>query len=178
MANLFQTGTLSIFISFSDPIVSQLKSFSNLKDGWDFGDGKPISDHVINRAIKVYNYLKNSFFGYECSPLPNGGIQLTFCLLDHFIDVFVNKASFKVVYEKGIGENFDTIYELENVSLEKIKIILENIRNKCFSLGQSISQGTVSGREGFRSASRTWVAASPSLHMIAQSKSIRQSVYI
>jgi len=178
MPNLYEAVSPSYQLTFVDTIVSELNSFAKLKKGWDFGYGVPISQHIIRRSIKAYNYLKDYFFDYECAPLNNGSIKITFSLLDNFLDVIINNGSYGVIVEKGIGIDYETLLEINNSSLEHIKTLLFNIKTQCFSSGQSIYQGTIAANKGLKTASRTWVEASPSSRSIVQSKNLKQRVLI
>jgi len=178
MPNLFESHFDAISINLTDRVIDELNSFSKLKDGWDFGVGSPISKRIIDRAIIAYTYLKDNFFEYECSPLSDNSIQITFSLLDNFVDVIITDDSYTLTQEKGFGNNYEIFECLKKTSLDNIKNILANIKTKCLSLEQSISPNIVPVKRGLTTASLTWVTASPSFRMIARSKNRKQSVLI
>jgi hypothetical protein len=145
----------SIYLTIKDSIEETINNFRNLKDGWDYGQGSAISDFVIERSLKAYHFLKSSLLSYECTAHSDDSVQITFFYNDNFVDILVSKSKFGVVVEKGIGEDFETVLEHENLALPKIKILLNQIINQCFSLEPSISINLVGAKRDFRAASVT-----------------------
>ena len=152
-----------------DAVIDQLISFSYLKDGWDCGTGTGISDAVIIRSLSLYNNLFDPIFEYECTPISNNSIQLTFCLKNHFLDLVISENQVDVTYEKGIGYDFTTEIQLQNVSIYIIKKLLSFIKEQCFSLEQSIFLDIAEKKEGLKNVSQSWVTESPSFLMTVQS---------
>ena len=104
---------------------SKIRSFASLPVGWDFGDGGPISDAVIEKAIDVlaaclpHDMESNAFPGYD-------GILLSFYggseHHDHCIDLDIQSdLSIDLTHDVGIGADYDTVEEIENVDLETAK---------------------------------------------------------
>jgi hypothetical protein len=148
--------------TLTDKVIRELLSYENLEDGWDCGVGSSISPYVVERAIKAYKYLQNDYFSYECTPNSDDTIRISFYLKDHFIDVITSKSKYRVVYELGIGNQYETIFDYDNLALTKIKDKLTTIRNQCFSSERLTSLGIVKVREGLMTASPTWAGGSRS----------------
>ncbi|RYE12275.1 MAG: hypothetical protein EOP45_23145, partial [Sphingobacteriaceae bacterium] len=83
----FKFESISPDISFypTDQFVKEIRRFSKLTDGWDFGIGMQIQPYIINRAIHLYYCLKKHYpeFDTECLPLTNGGLKIIFCIGEH-----------------------------------------------------------------------------------------------
>jgi hypothetical protein len=106
----------------SDPIVKQLQSFKDLKDGWDFGGGEAIAPVAITKAIQLYNLVKVTYqFDTEVHPLSNGGVNVLFFVDDYFLDILIQPdTSMDLVEEKGIGATYEQLYEEEDVDNDLI----------------------------------------------------------
>jgi hypothetical protein len=113
----------------SDPIVKQLESFKDLKDGWDFGGGEAIAPLAITKAIQLYNLVKVTYqFDTEVHPLSSGGVNVLFFVDDYFLDIFIQPdTSMDLVEEKGIGANYEQLYEEEDVDMDTLKQRFNNL---------------------------------------------------
>lgn len=127
----------NFYTKLSDPVIDDLKSFSKLEKGWDCGYGYPISENIINKALSIYDELKDPIFDYECTPNSNNSVEISFCLRDYFVNVKIGENNIRVTFEKGIGSDFVTILDVENISIQELKTLLQNLKVICFSLGQS-----------------------------------------
>lgn len=124
----FNYSDLDIEQIFVDKTIQKMYSFENLELGWDFGIGEPPNKGIIKSAIDIYNIgLANGFNG-DAFPETMGGIILNLFIGDNFIYVTINKNfSLDIRYEKGIGEDYDILYEKENVSQSHIISVLNKI---------------------------------------------------
>lgn len=117
-------------------IVSQLFSLCNLKKGWDAGSGEEIGYMVVEKAIDLYSTLL--VFGLSCSvhPTSDGGVSLVFSCRDTFLDVTIEPdLTFSLVKEKGIGFDYTTIFERENIAqgeiLNEVRLLTIDNYVKC-----------------------------------------------
>lgn len=157
----------------TDDIIKKIKSFANLENGWDFGQGVVPCDEVIGSAIQLYNLGVIQGFEMSARPETNGGIIIGFSVEDDFIYVTVNdNSTFDLVYEKGIGANYDIIVDEEDVSLEYITKTLQNIKSQWFLLEHSISKNMIIEAGDFQATpSRIWEEEYPFLKKDVQEKS-------
>lgn len=145
----------------SDEFLNELVSFAKLKKGWDSGSGDAISMGVIYRAINLYFRIKSPVYEYECTPFSNNSIQLTVCLKEHFLDILVKDGSYDISYEIGIGYNFESVMQKQDVSINEIFNTLSLIKEKCFSLEPLTSQSTVRENAGSTIVLQTMEMVSP-----------------
>jgi len=87
-------------------IRNYIEVFGNLEEGWNFGDGKPISRNIINKAIQFVDYWDNDS-KVEAFPNIDGSITVSLQNEDKFLDIDVREESYYVIYEDGIGDQFE-----------------------------------------------------------------------
>lgn len=126
-----------------------------LKQGWHFGEGDEIDRDTIIEAIKIYKKVKDYSLNLEVHPLLNGGVNLLFYKDDNFLDVFINRdKTISLKQEKGIGYDFETIYEKDNASeidlFERLNSISSTKFLECISLEHFMSENTVKQKEDFK----------------------------
>jgi hypothetical protein len=174
---IIKSGNI-VYFRLVDPIIDELNSFAKLEKGWDCGYGSPISDSVINKAISIYNELKDDVFDYECSPGSNNSIEISFCLKDYFINVKISDKVLRVTFEKGIGSDFETLLDTDDISIKEIKTLLQNLKVTCFSLEPSTSFGINQKRKDSKNVSMSLEMESPFLIFNVPNKSPNQYVTI
>lgn len=156
-----EVSSSTVFFTSEDKVINELLSYSKLKAGWDFGSGVQLSSLVIHKAVYTYNALRNPILNYECSPLSDGRVQITFFIKDHFLDVFVGVDEYNIVYEKGIGVNYETILEVKSNTLSKAEKLLDEIITECYSFVQSTSLNIIPERKDLKTVFPTWREESP-----------------
>jgi hypothetical protein len=143
---------------FGDKNIDKIKSFSKLKDGWDFGSGLAINDEVINKAESAYFSL-SMFFKISVHPTSEGGITISTHIDENFFDITIFPYSDFVEYthEKGIGNSFELIEFVENLTLnEAINKAFDSqkiISSKCISLERLILENTTQKKRDSRAMS-------------------------
>lgn len=106
---------------------SQIRSFAMLPNGWDYGEGVPLTKPAMKLAIEINSLGVLNGFISEAIPHTEGGITLIFSMGDYFLDVSVDQdLMLSTRIEKGRGLNFKVIEEKENV--DKIDIVNELIK--------------------------------------------------
>lgn len=151
-----------------DPVEEYIRSFSELPEGWNFGEGRAPSGEVINKAIEVYGRGKSFMLTGNAFPLVDGEIEISFSNQDHFIDVLItNQNTLEYTYEIGKGDEYNEIEHIENISLKEIESKLRALEKMkpCDSLEYSMYNGTLIGiREDFKLvALKESIMGSPSL---------------
>ena len=115
-------GTAKNLKRRNDLIENKIQSFRDLPDGWDFGYGKAPSQFVIDIAIEIYRFGKNLGLNTEVFPIVDGSLEISLYMRDHFMDCLIQEnGQIEFSYEIGIGEKYETILQIENISLIKIK---------------------------------------------------------
>jgi hypothetical protein len=105
-----------------DPVEEYIRSFSELPDGWNFGEGRAPSWEVIDKALQIYKLGKSYVLIGNAFPVGDGEIEISFSNKDHFIDILItNQNTFEYSYEMGIGDEYNETEHIENISLEEIE---------------------------------------------------------
>ncbi|HEV7348221.1 hypothetical protein [Telluribacter sp.] len=107
-----------------DLIHKAIEDLKTLQEGWDYGQGVPVSEMVVNKAKQIYSLGKLLTLKVEVMPKTNGGIILNFFKSvesDIFLEVTINPdLSLDYVLERGKGHDFETLEEDENVLLPSL----------------------------------------------------------
>jgi len=133
-----------------DPVEDYIRSFSELPDGWNFGEGKAPSDEVINKAIQVYRLGKSFGLMGNAFPVGDGEIEISFSYQDHFIDILITGQNIlEYTYEIGIGDEYNETEHIENISFEEAGSKLRALEEMklCDSLEYSMPEGLIAIRE-------------------------------
>jgi hypothetical protein len=106
----------------------KIRSFSDLADGWHFGEGGPISEKVISVALALSKYARElNFSEIDAFPGVNGEILLTLYYGDYVLELTVESdLSINVVMEVGDEEVFDK----EGLSILEAKEQVHKLREK------------------------------------------------
>jgi len=133
--------------STPDPVEEYIRSFAVLPEGWNFGEGRPSNGELIEKAIKIYRFGKSLGFIGNAFPMSEGEIEISFSYQDHFIDVYLtNQGAIEYTYELGIGENYQEVDYIENITLEELQGKLTSFEETviCGS-SESSTAGTIIG---------------------------------
>jgi len=137
-----------------DPVEEYIRSFSELPEGWNFGEGRAPSREVINKAIEVYGCGKSFMLTGNAFPLEDGEIEISFSNQDHFIDILItSQSTLEYTYEIGKGDEYNEIEHIENISFNEIDSKLKELEKMkpCDSLEYSMHNGTsIMVREDFK----------------------------
>lgn len=147
--NIKATGRISFFVSNSndlrfDDIQKCINSYSNLKEGWDHGEGCIINSDVIRVALGIYDMGKSYEFQVEPFPMTDGGIRLIFYKPNnnHFINVEVSaNLTINFKHNIGFGYPYKTETEVEDATESDLREIFKSVFNLC---GSSEFYGTIS----------------------------------
>ncbi len=104
-------------------IINKIDEFSNLPEGWDFGQGIATLSAVALKAKQIVEAVDKIFedVEYDTTPMTDGGLILILKMDNEFIDVTINTdLSLDMRHEKGIGVEYDIIFEMYNVSIDQI----------------------------------------------------------
>ena len=135
-----------------DPIEDKIHSFSALKNGWNYGEGRAPRRPVIERAIDIYRIGKRLGMDAEVFPVTSGEIEVSLSVRDHFMDIVVrDDEGLEFSYEIGIGEKYDRITSIENISVDEVERRLCEMAKLCgvSELSETI---TIQGRGDLRIA--------------------------
>lgn len=152
----------------TDPVEEYIRSFSELQEGWNFGEGIAPSDEVIDKALQIYRLGKSFLLIGNAFPVGDGEIEISFSHKDHFIDILITgQNTLEYSYEIGIGDEYSEIEQIHDVSLEKLESklsMMEEIK-LCNSLEYSMQNDTLIGiREDSKALALEYpVQVSPSL---------------
>lgn len=133
-----------------DPMEEYIRSFSELPEGWNFGEGRAPSEEVIDKAIRVYRLGKSSGLIGNAFPVGDGEIEISLSYQDHFIDILITAANtLEYTYEIGIGDEYNEIEHAENISFEEVESKLRTLEEMkpCNSLEYSMQEGFIGIRE-------------------------------
>jgi len=157
-----------------DPMEEYIRSFSELPEAWNFGEGRAPSAEIIEKAIQIYRLGRSFGLIVNAFPVGEGEIEISFSYRDHFIDILITgQNNFEYTYEVGIGDEYDEIEYMENLSLEDVKSklrVLEEL-NSCNSLEYFQQEGFIGVRADSKAViSQEGVQGSPSLIEIVCSR--------
>ncbi len=150
-----------------DPVEDYIRSFSELLEGWNFGEGKAPSSEVIKKAIQVYRLGKSFGLIGNAFPVGDGEIEISLSYQDHFIDILITaQNTLEYTYEIGIGDEYNEIEHVESISFDEAESKLRALEEmkSCDSLEYSMVEGLIGIREDSRVvALEKSVPGSPSL---------------
>jgi hypothetical protein len=169
MSNYNSLSKISGYIhdTSPDPVEEYIRSFSELPEGWNFGEGRAPSGEVIDKAIQIYRLGKSSGLTGNAFPVGDGEIEISLSYQDHFIDILITgQNTLEYSYEIGIGDKYNEIEHIENISLEEAESRLRMLEQMkpCDSLEYSMREGFITIREDSKAViSEEAVLGSPSL---------------
>ncbi len=100
----------------------KILSFARLESGWDFGDGEPLAEDMIDLALCLHSYFCSPFLQDGAFPMTNGGIILSFYFEDQTFDVRLNPdRTITFIHEIGFGPDYEEAERVENVDLGFVK---------------------------------------------------------
>lgn len=150
-----------------DPVEEYIRSFSELPTGWNFGEGRAPSSELINKAIDIYRIGKSFGLMRNAFPVGDGEVEISFSYQDHFIDILITaQNTLELTYEIGMGDEYDEIEHIENISSEDVEPKLRALEEMklCDSLEYSMQNGLIGIREDSKAvALEGAVMGSPSL---------------
>ena len=150
-----------------DPVEEYIRSFSELTEGWNFGEGRAPSGEAIGKAIQVYRLGKSFGLIGNAFPVGDGEIEISLSYRDHFIDILITALNtLEYTYEIGIGDEYNEIEHAENISFEEVESKLRTLEEmkSCDSLEYSMQEGSIGIREDSKVvALEKAVPGSPSL---------------
>jgi hypothetical protein len=117
-----------------------IASFSHLPDGWDYGEGGPIPEPVVQRAL-MWNTLFRllGFLQTDASPGSDGEISITASYGDHYIEAIIEPDNtISVAYDFQRKQVF---YTLRRAPHEAMKIVLALARKILWSASTSSTLG-------------------------------------
>lgn len=82
-----------------------IEVFGTLEEGWNFGEGKPISRNALDKAVQLVNYWDNDD-NVEAFPNIDGTVTVSLQNGDKFLDIDVREESYYIIFEDGIGDDF------------------------------------------------------------------------
>jgi hypothetical protein len=133
-----------------DPVEEYIRSFSGLPEGWNFGEGRSPSGEIIDKAIQIYRLGKSFGLTGNAFPVGDGEIEISLSYQDHFIDILITgQETLEYTYEIGIGDEYNEIEHIENISLEETESRLRTLEEMklCDSLEYSMQEGFIGIRE-------------------------------
>jgi hypothetical protein len=110
----------------STATAQKIASFSDLPTGWHYGQGGPIDQETIDRAIDLFWSMRlNDFTTTDAFPGANGEIQLTAYRDSHFIGIMIEpNGEYSLVHEI---DRADAGEPVETSDVETIKATLSAI---------------------------------------------------
>lgn len=126
-----------------DQIEKKINQLAELEVGWHFGEGKPPSKQVIQKALELYKIGRNFMLEADIFPAIDGGIVIVFYgTKEYSVEIEIDpQTKIHVSYEKGIGFNYKQLADIENSTGEEIRRICQDlsIRNLSDSFIQDFS---------------------------------------
>ncbi len=115
-----------------DPVEEKIRSFASLQDGWNYGEGRAPSQFVIDRVIEIYKFGKELALDAEVFPVPNGDIEISLYMRDHFMDILAHEGGgLDFSYEIGVGERYNRVDYIEDININEIEQRLNRLPKLC-----------------------------------------------
>jgi|AntRauTorcE11898_2_1112593.scaffolds.fasta_scaffold13109_2 hypothetical protein len=128
----------------NDSIIEELNNYATLKEGWAYGEGKPINSDVIKKAEKVYKIGKYFIPTVNVFPGTNGLILVVFHQEEFSIETAVNEdLTIDLTVEQGLGFEYDIVRRENNISLKKVENILSNFKRSEWNYSESFITNTM-----------------------------------
>lgn len=109
-------------------IEQKLRSFGELPEGWDFGEGSPPTQEIIEQAIDIFKLGKTYDLKCEVFAIGEGEIEVSLFKGEQFFDILIrNDTTMEFTYEFGVGDNYEEIENIVNISREEIEQKLINM---------------------------------------------------
>jgi hypothetical protein len=111
-----------------------IRSFADLPEGWDYGEGDPIAKPVIDAALKWNSFLGLQGFRTDAFPGAEGEISVSASVDDHYLEVIVEadeKVSVAYDYQRK-----QVFYKLRRTPEEAREIVFE-VMGKIWSVSTS-----------------------------------------
>jgi hypothetical protein len=118
--------------TYSNPVVSKIKSFSNLANGWHFGAGIAIPKANIKAALDLVVFLeRNSIINLDAFPGTNGEVQVTaYPENGSFLEVTIpNPGSVELILEDSDGNELLTE---DSISMNEGKDLISSHKHLLF----------------------------------------------
>jgi hypothetical protein len=127
MTGLLKTNNNILGLAAQSPLHTKrielkIKELQTLEPGWDFGEGEAVSQEVGESSLSIAEFGLLLGLNANVRPTTEGGIIVSLFKNDQFLFITVNPDElFDVVYEKGIGINYDILDSKENLDSKSIK---------------------------------------------------------
>lgn len=130
------------FIRVSDLVSGtsqKIASFVSLPVGWHYGQGGPLSDIAINKALQIDSYYRRlGFTATNAFPGADGELMITAYRGQHCIETVISRdLRYSVMYERDDIEISATLDEDDAATKRKIKRIRGEIWRSLGSSGLS-----------------------------------------
>jgi hypothetical protein len=118
-------------MSQTNSVIEKIRSFGFLEEGWDFGEGSPAPQEVIETAINLHKMGSTLGINSNAFPGADGEISVAFYFGTDTIEVKVNRdLSFNLTHERGIGADYDILEYLQDVSQKEIESSLIHLKGE------------------------------------------------
>lgn len=161
----------------ADAVLSEIESYADYEDGWDFGEGDTFSSDTVLNAKRVYLECILQGFKVEPHPKRDGSIKLIAYVDEHFLDIIITDTNqLKLRYEVGIGSDYVVKWKNKQASFSTLNSELRDVWNKAtlsaYLTSKKISAVLKSDSIMMKPSYPTKVA-SPSSMKVAQGSQLR-----
>jgi hypothetical protein len=112
-------------------IRKKIKSFGSLEEGWDFGVGSPAPPNVVNSALALYDFGRDSGFEMDAFPGAGGDISVDFYIKDELVQILINTdLTYELTHEVGIGFNYKEVAYFEDINFPALLQYLTRFRTR------------------------------------------------
>ena len=154
----------------ADKLTRKLRSFASLPNGWDFGDGLPVSTTAIEIAEELLRWASQLQLKADVFPGVDGECMVAFYNDNRCVRVIVQPSgSFDLRVERGIGFTFEHTVPPQNgatrqEAFARVRDLVDTAWNTYVFLvsGSTIERVSGSLTTPLRSPVPSMAAASPS----------------
>lgn len=139
---------------FVSVTAEKIKSLSSLPAGWHYGQGGPLSDIVINKALEIDSYYRQlGFTTTDAFPGANGELMITAYRGPHCIETVISSdARYSITHERDDTEISTTLDVDELTAKQTIKRIGEEIWRSVGSSALFMESTTIRGGRGLQAS--------------------------
>ena len=95
-----------------DGIIEKIEKYKRLPEGWDFGQGVGTLKSTAQKAIGLYNTIKQNLYHiagikWDVTPMSDGGLILLLCLGEDVLNLSINpNSTIDLTWEEGLGSKY------------------------------------------------------------------------
>lgn len=165
----YTSGTRTAYhttpVSPAAPVAQKIRGFADLEPGWNFGEGLPLDNSVLEDAISLNAFaVDQGFVDTDAFPGPNGEVLLAIYHRRHYLE-FIIEPDRSITFSRE-ESGTELLYQ-EDLTLEEAKTLISEFSEEvwtssAYSTGSTTIARVFTASQALLSAPRVATAGSPS----------------